>query len=367
MATSAAALPDPGFWNGKRVLLTGHTGFKGSWATIWLTEMGAKVTGLALAPEGPENHFTIADTGAGIDSRIVDIRDRAAVAAVVAEARPDLVLHMAAQALVRRSIRDPETTWSTNVGGTAALLDALREHCPKSPVLVVTSDKVYANDGSGRPFAEDDRLGDKDPYSASKAACEILAMSYRLTYYRPAGVPLATVRAGNVIGGGDFAEDRIVPDIVRAARQKEDVVLRHPEATRPWQHVLDCISGYLVYLEMLAKGNDMSAKGNQLPDALNLGPDPTAVTTVAQATETIAKLIGRGTGWRHEPVPGSIEAKSLSLDSTLARQALGWSGLLPGQSALDWTARWYSAWLAGDDMTAFSRNQLREYRDLAGG
>jgi len=350
----AGRLPDPDFWKSKRVLLTGHTGFKGSWAVLWLTAMGAQVTGLALAPETSENHFDLAGVSAGIDSRILDIRDRGAVAGLVADTKPEVVLHMAAQPLVRRSIRDPETTWSTNVGGLAALLDALMAHSPEAPVLVVTSDKVYTNDGSGRAFAEGDRLGDKDPYSASKAACEIMVASYRATYFGPAGTPLATVRAGNVIGGGDFSEDRIVPDIVRAARAGKDVALRHPEATRPWQHVLDCLTGYFIYLETIA--SDPAA-----PTALNLGPDPKVETTVAQATETIASLLGRGTGWVHEPVPGSIEAKSLGLDSTRAREVLGWTDRLAGQRALDWTAEWYAAWLSGADVAATSRAQIARY------
>ncbi|MEM9011348.1 MAG: CDP-glucose 4,6-dehydratase [Pseudomonadota bacterium] len=352
-----ARLPDPAFWRSKRVLLTGHTGFKGSWAALWLRRMGADVTGIGLAPESEANHFALADAADGVDSRIADLRDRDEVAAIVAAARPDLVLHMAAQPLVRRSIRDPHTTWSTNVGGTASLLDALLAQECRAPVLVVTSDKVYANDGSGRAFAEDDRLGDKDPYSASKAACELLVRSYRATYFGPASIPIATARAGNVIGGGDFSEDRIVPDIVRAALAGKDVVLRHPEATRPWQHVLDCLAGYLVYLETLAL--DPAA-----PPTLNLGPDPEREITVAQATETVASLLDRGTGWVHEPVPGSIEAKSLGLDSTLARRVLDWADRLPGQDALDWTAEWYAAWLAGEALPEVSRRQIDRYLEL---
>ena len=352
-----ARLPDPAFWDGKRVLLTGHTGFKGSWATLWLKRMGAELTGIALAPETEANHFTLARAGEGMESHILDLRDREAVSAVVAAAKPELVIHMAAQPLVRRSIRDPHTTWSTNVGGTASLLDALIAHETGAPVLVITSDKVYANDGSGRAFAEDDRLGDKDPYSASKAACEIMVRSYRMTYFAGAGIPIASVRAGNVIGGGDFSEDRIVPDIVRAAQAGQDVVLRHPEATRPWQHVLDCLTGYFAYAETIA--TDPEA-----PTALNLGPDPTKEVTVAQATETIASLLGKGTGWVHEPVPGSIEAKSLGLDSTLARKVLDWDDRLPGQGALDWTAEWYAAWLAGGALDEVSQGQIGRYLAL---
>ncbi|MCL5777376.1 CDP-glucose 4,6-dehydratase [Limibaculum sp. FT325] len=346
-------LPDPAFWEGKRVLLTGQTGFKGSWAALWLASMGAKVQGLALAPETDPSHFDLAGVGSEIDNRLANLRGPDEVADAVIAARPDLVLHMGAQALVRRSLREPVETWKTNVSGTANLLFALRAHAPGAAVLVVTSDKVYRNDDTGRPFTEADPLGGKDPYSASKAACEILVASWRASF---PGAPLASVRAGNVIGGGDFAESRIVPDIVRAVAAGEEVVLRHPEATRPWQHVLDCLAGYFLHLEELAGGAELPA--------LNIGPAPEAVTTVAQAAETISGLLG-GMGWRHEPVPGSVEARALALDSALARRALGWAERLPGRKGLEWTAEWYRAWLRGADMGAVSRGQIAAY--MAGG
>jgi CDP-glucose 4,6-dehydratase len=209
---AVSARPDPGFWSGRRVLLTGHTGFKGGWATLWLTGMGARVAGVGLSPDPGPSLFDLAGIAGYTDSYIADIRDPDSMAHIVKAVRPDLVLHMAAQPLVRRSIRDPQETWSTNVAGTGVLLDAIRAHAPDAPALVVTSDKVYANDNSGRAFVEGDQLGGKDPYSASKAACELLVASHRATYFDPAGTPLATVRGGNVIGGGDFSEDRLIPD-----------------------------------------------------------------------------------------------------------------------------------------------------------
>lgn len=348
-------LPTPAFWEGKRVLLTGHTGFKGGWAALWLTRMGAEVTGIGLAPESGPQFFDLARIGTRTQSQIVDIREPDATAQAVAEAAPDLVLHMAAQAFVRRSIRDPQTTWATNVTGTGILLDAIRAHAPKAPVLVITSDKVYRNDNAGIAFAEDAPLGGKDPYSASKAACELLVASHRTSYFAPAGQVLATVRGGNVIGGGDFSEDRLIPDILRAIEAGEEVVLRHPEATRPWQHVLDCLSGYFVYAEALAT--------REVPLAMNIGPDPEkGETSVGEAARVMMDLLD-GPGIRHEPVPGSIEATSLGLDPGLAARELGWLSRLQGRRALDWTADWYAGWRAGDDPQALALSQIEQFEN----
>lgn len=351
-ASPAGRLPDPAFWKGRRVLLTGHTGFKGSWAALWLARLGARVTGLALPAEGALHHFGLADVADGLDSRIADLRAPAAVAAVVRDAAPELVLHMGAQALVRRSLREPVATFATNVMGTAHLLDALRAHASGAAVLVVTSDKVYANAGTGAAFAEDAPLGGKDPYSASKAACEILVASWRDS----TGMTVATARGGNVIGGGDFAEDRIVPDLVRAARAGRPAVLRHPQATRPWQHVLDCLCGYLLHLESLA------CDPATTPTALNIGPDPTAPVTVAALAEAMGRRLGMAVPFVHEPVPGSIEAPALALDPSHARTALGWRDRLPGPAAVAETAAWYGRWMAGEDAGALSRAALDAYQ-----
>ena len=279
------------------------------------------------------------------------------MARIVEQAAPDLVLHMAAQALVRRSLRDPDLTWSSNVTGTGRLLDALRDKAPKATVLVVTSDKVYANDNSGHPFEENDRLGGKDPYSASKAGCELLVQSHRLCYFDPMGTPLATVRGGNVIGGGDFSEDRLIPDAVRAAVAGDELVLRHPEATRPWQHVLDCLSGYLVFLEVLHSDADA-------PRALNIGPDHrVAEATVAEAADVVLPLLGAA-GWRHEVVPGSVEALALRLNPAMAANTIGWTPVLQGRAALEWTADWYGAWQQGDDLVALTERQIDQFEAL---
>ena len=349
--------PSPAFWSGKRVLLTGHTGFKGSWAAIWLARMGAKVTGLALAPDQQPALFEQAGVTDLVESHVVDLRDQAAVEALVASRPFDLVLHMAAQPIVRTSIEDPVATFAANIMGTAHLLQALRAQPALAACLVITSDKVYANNEQGRAFAEGDALGGKDPYSASKAAAEIVTQSFARSFFDKAGVPVATARGGNVIGGGDFSRDRLVADIVRAGAGQAQTVLRHPEATRPWQHVLDCVAGYLIYLERLA--TDPKA-----PRALNFGPRPGGpeVTVGELATRATAALGAQP--WRHEPDPNSIEARALGIDASLARQVLGFESRLDAPAAVDWTMDWYRAQAEGGDALGLVRDQITRYESL---
>lgn len=357
LARLAMRRPDPAFWAGKRVLLTGHTGFKGSWAALWLARMGARVTGLALSPDQTPALFDLARVGEGTASLIVDLRDQAAVERALAGRGFDLALHMAAQPIVRASIEDPVGTFASNIMGTAHLLQALRAQPALGAVLVVTSDKVYANAETGRAFVEADALGGKDPYSASKAAAEIVVQSYAKSFYARAGVPLATARGGNVIGGGDFSRDRLVADIVRAARVQGETVLRHPEATRPWQHVLDCVAGYLVYLERLA--SDPAA-----PRAMNFGPRPGGpeVSVGELATRAVEALGARP--WRHEPDPDSLEARSLGIDATQAHAALGFESRLDAPAAVDWTMDWYRRQAEGEDALALCLDQIARYEGL---
>jgi CDP-glucose 4,6-dehydratase len=342
------------FWGGKRVLLTGHTGFKGSWAAIWLSRLGAQVTGLALPPDQAPSLCDLAGVEALVDSRIADLRDARAVEDALADQPFDLVLHMAAQPIVRTAVAEPVATFAANVIGTAHLLQALRGRSELQAVLAVTSDKVYANADSGRAFAESDPLGGKDPYSASKAAAEIVTRSFALSYFEPAGVPVATARGGNVIGGGDFSRDRLAADIVRAAKAGESLVLRHPEATRPWQHVLDCLAGYLRHLQALA--TDPAT-----PRALNFGPRPGGpeVTVGELATLGVTALGARP--WRHEPDPGSLEARSLAIDAGLARRALGFESHLDAPEAVALTMDWYARQAAGADALALCREQIAAY------
>jgi len=354
VAAVGGAAPDPGFWRGKRVLLTGHTGFKGSWAAIWLARMGAEVTGLALAPDQQPSLFELAGVAGLVHSVVADLRDQPAVEAALAGRSFDLVLHMAAQPIVRTSIEDPIGTFATNIMGTAHLLQALRAQNGLRAVLVVTSDKVYANAETGRAFAEADALGGKDPYSASKAAAEIVTQSFARSFFGIAGVPVATARGGNVIGGGDFSRDRIVADIVRAARGQEAVVLRHPEATRPWQHVLDCVAGYLVYLQALATDP-------AIPRAMNFGPKPGGVEVTVGELATLGVEALGAKPWRHEPDPTSIEAKSLAIDASLARRALGFESRLDARRAVDLTMDWHRRQANGEDALDLCRAQIADY------
>lgn len=348
---------NPAFWSGKRVLLTGHTGFKGSWAAIWLSAMGAKLTGLALTPDHTPALFDLAGVRDLVDSRIADLRDQAAVQRALKGETFDVVLHMAAQPIVRTSIEDPVATFSANVLGTAHLLQALRSQPALQAVLVITSDKVYANNEQGRAFQEGDALGGKDPYSASKAAAEIVTQSFARSFFDKAGVPVATARGGNVIGGGDYSRDRLVADIVRAGQAQDVTGLRHPEATRPWQHVLDCVAGYLVYLERLA--SDPHA-----PRVLNFGPKPGgAEVTVGELATRATQALG-AKPWRHEPDPNSLEAKALAIDASLARQVLGFESRLDAPAAVEWTMDWYRAQADGDAALALVQDQIKRYESL---
>jgi len=348
------AAVNAGFWAGKRVLLTGHTGFKGGWAAIWLTRLGARVTGLALPPDQTPSLFDLAAVSDLVDSHFTDLRDPGAVETTLAGRTFDLVLHMAAQPIVRTAVEDPVATFASNVMGTAHLLQALRAQPALTAVLAVTSDKVYANAETGRAFREADALGGKDPYSASKAATEIVAHSFARSYFEPRGVPVATARGGNVIGGGDFSRDRLVADIVRAARAGEQVVLRHPEATRPWQHVLDCVAGYMRHLEALA-GDPAT------PRVLNFGPRPGGpqVNVGELASLGVAALGAKP--WRHEPDPASLEAKSLAIDASLAKQALGFESRLDAPQAVALTMDWYARQARGEPALGLCEAQIADY------
>ena len=344
----------PDFWRERRVLLTGHTGFKGAWTALWLAQMGARVHGLSLAPDTDPNAFDILAVGSDISSQIGDIRDTDVVRRAVAEARPEIVIHMAAQALVRRSYREPVETFASNVMGTVNLLDALRAVDGLQAVLVVTSDKVYENSEDGRAFREIDPLGGTDPYSASKAAAEIVTASMARSFFDDRRIPVATARAGNVIGGGDFSEDRLVPDLWRAATSGRPVALRYPGATRPWQHVLDPVGGYLLYAEKLAGGGCAQL-------ALNFGPATAEALPVSTIAERVMGELGMAEGWVQADGEFQKEKQALSLDASLAGQAIGWVPRLGIEETVRWTADWYRAYNAGADMRAFTLTQVEAY------
>jgi CDP-glucose 4,6-dehydratase len=345
------------FWRGRKVLLTGHTGFKGAWMSQWLLAMGADVTGYALAPTATPNLWQI--LGNATHSVIGDIRDQDRVRDAVVRAAPHIVIHMAAQALVRESYRDPLGTYATNVVGTGMVLQACRALRDLQCVVVVTSDKVYENHGAGIPFVEDDRLGGHDPYSNSKACAELLTGSFRDSFFRD-GPPVATARAGNVIGGGDWSQDRLIPDCVRALEAGRPVTLRYPDAIRPWQHVLEPLSGYLALAQALVQAPAAA------PRAVNFGPNPASFCSVHEVVETFSARFAGTPAWERDAGVHPPEASALTLSSALAERALGWRPSLGIGESLSWTADWYRAHAAGENMVAFTQGQISQYRACGG-
>ena len=350
--------PDPAFWRGRRVLVTGHTGFKGAWLTLWLERMGAVISGLALAPEGDQPLYARLAPKLGVQSHLVDLRDAAGVSAVIHASKPEVILHLAAQALVRRSYAQPAETFAVNVDGTINVLEAARRTPSVRAVLVVTSDKVYANNETGRRFIESDPLGGKDPYSNSKACVELLTRSWRASFLNAAGIACVTARAGNVIGGGDVAADRLIPDFFRALDSNVALKLRNPGATRPWQHVLEPIAGYMRYVEALLGGDE------SLPEALNFGPDEASEWTVARVIDGLTAHLAMG-GWEQDGDPGPAEAKTLALDASLAGKTLGWRPALELPDSLAWTADFWQAARADRDISDFCLTQIEAYRERA--
>jgi CDP-glucose 4,6-dehydratase len=348
------ALPDPHFWRGKRVLLTGHTGFKGSWLALWLQRLGAQVTGIALPPATVPSLFALARVADGMDSHACDVRDAGATAALVQAARPDIVLHLAAQALVRASYTAPLDTYATNVMGTAHVLDALRGLPGVRVALVVTTDKVYRNREWIYPYREDDALGGHDPYSASKAAAEIVAASYRDAFLSAQGVALATARAGNVIGGGDWAPERLLPDAAAAWSAGQTLVLRNPHATRPWQHVLEPLAAYLRLAELLWE--DASKAG-----AYNFGPAPHEAATVGRVIEIAQGAYPEAAVHYQSDVKHPHEAGLLALDTALARSRLGVVPCWALPEAVGRTMAWYREFHAGASARTLCLSDLGAY------
>ncbi len=353
-------LPDPDFWRGKRVVLTGHTGFKGSWLALWLQRLGAQVTGIALPPASEPSLFAQAGVAQGMESQVCDIRDAGATAARIQAARPDIVLHLAAQALVRPSYAAPLETYATNVMGTAHVLDALRGLADVRVAVVVTTDKVYRNREWVYPYREDDALGGHDPYSASKAAAEIVAASYRDAFLSAQGMALATARAGNVIGGGDWSPERLLPDAAAAWSAGETLVLRNPHATRPWQHVLEPLAAYLRLAELL--WNDASQAG-----AYNFGPAPHEAATVGRVIEIAAAAYPAAPVRYQSDVKQPHEAGLLALDTALARSRLGVVPCWALAQAVGRTMAWYREFHAGASARALCLSDLEAYEKAGSG
>jgi CDP-glucose 4,6-dehydratase len=330
------------FWHDKRVLLTGHTGFKGSWLALWLYRLGAKVTGIALPPATTPNLYTEVRLGALCRSHFCDIRDAAALAELTRAARPQIVFHLAAQPLVRASHKEPRATFETNVMGTVHVLEALRGLDDVRAAVMVTTDKVYRGGDSRRPYREDDPLGGQDPYGASKAACEMVIAAYRDAFLSVQGIAVASARAGNVIGGGDWSDDRLIPDAVRAWQARQTLQVRRPRAIRPWQHVLEPLSGYLTLARKLWEGSVPA-------DAYNFGPENGETASVRDVVERARQNYGQGEIDYRDGTQGPHESAWLALDVTKARDVLGVAPVLPLAQAIGLTMAWYRAHGQGAD------------------
>lgn len=346
------------FWRGRRVSVTGHTGFIGSWLCMALHRAGAVVVGIALDPPTQPNLFEVARVGSLIvgDERC-DIRDAAGIGEALRRSEPEVLFHLAAQPLVRLGYATPVETYATNIMGTVHVLDALRFLRGVVAAVVMTSDKCYANDDSGRPLNEAGPLGGYDPYSSSKAGAEIVSASYRDSYLRQGGVPLATVRAGNVIGGGDWAADRLLPDIVRAFAAGRPVSIRNPTATRPWQHVLDPIAGCLTLARMLAR------HGNDYAEPWNLGPSDEDRKSVSHIATLAARIWGGDAAVTIDSEPHAHEAHLLSLDPSKAQARLGWQSRWQVERAVLESLNWYKAQLNGEDMQLYSLAQVEAFSE----
>jgi len=340
-----------GAYRGRRVLVTGHTGFKGSWLALMLEALGAKVTGLSLDIPSQPSHWKLLKLN--IPNHRADIRDAKALHDTIKKAQPEIVFHLAAQSLVRRSYREPMLTWQTNVIGTANVLEACRELPSLKAVVIATTDKCYDNKESPTPYKETDALGGHDPYSASKAAAELVTTSYRKAFFSETDSPLvASVRAGNVIGGGDWSEDRLIPDLVRALEKNEKLTIRSPNATRPWQHALDLLTGYLQLGEKLLAGEKTFA------EAWNFGPDQSGNCTVSEVLQKLRAHWSK-LNWQVTDAPQPHEATLLALDSTKARTKLGWRPRWTLDEGLQATATWYQRYYDAGEI--ISRRQLDDY------
>lgn len=353
--------PTPAFWANKKVLITGHTGFKGAWLSLWLMEMGAKVKGYALEPESERDLFCALGLDRSMESCFAPVEDAARLSQEIKDFAPDVVFHMAAQSLVRPSYSDPLGTLSTNVMGTANVLNALRDLDQGGVAIVVTSDKCYENAETGSHFKEDDPMGGSDPYSMSKGAAELVVRSFRKSYFQDAPWRVASVRSGNVFGGGDWAKDRIIPDYFRAMGAGEALVVRRPSAVRPWLYVLDTLTGYLMLAERCF---GQSAGGEQFDQGWNFGPDASAIKTVSELIAAFDAQLSDAPEVIVRSEESLKEAHFLALDSQKARERLGWHPRLDFSQSAAATAHWYQAYLQGQSMLEASRQHLKEYSAL---
>lgn len=348
------------FWRDKRVFLTGHTGFKGSWLSIWLKYLGAKLTGYAFDVPTAPSLFQLAEVDQGMTSVIGDIRDQSILASALRSASPEIVVHMAAQSLVRHSYTDPVGTYSTNVMGTVNLLESIR-YCPSvRAVVIVTTDKCYQNQEWVWPYRENEPMGGYDPYSSSKGCAELVTSAYRASFFNPNAfadhrVSIASARAGNVIGGGDWAPNRLVPDVLSSFSKGAPAIIRNPHAVRPWQHVLEPLRGYLTLAQRLFED------GAQFSEAFNFGPLPDGAKPVSAVVDQLAELWGGGAAWRVDTEPQPHEAQQLALDISKAGSFLRWYPILQLREALSMTVSWSLSQGGGGDVKTLTTEQIKEY------
>ena len=346
------------FWRGKRVFLTGHTGFKGGWLSLWLQAMGAEVHGYALRPPTETNIFTVAQVGSGMASSVIsDIREADLLRRAMSAARPEIVLHLAAQPLVRYSYSHPAETYEVNVMGTVHLLEAVRATSGVKAVVNVTTDKCYENREWAWGYRENEAMGGFDPYSSSKGCAELVTSAYRQSFLEPAGIALASARAGNVIGGGDWAEDRLIPDFLRAMDAGEMLKIRSPQSTRPWQHVLEPLSGYLMLAERLY------TDGLSFAEGWNFGPSDEDARPVRWIVERMAQM-REDVRWQCDETPQPHEANYLKLDSSKAQSRLCWQPHWRLKTALQRTIDWHEAWRNGADMHQVTLAQIADYQNM---
>ena len=347
---------NPAFWNNKRVFLTGHTGFKGGWLSFWLQELGAQVHGFALEPPTSPSVFEVLGLESKIASHTIgDICNLDVLAGAMQQSQPDVVLHLAAQPLVLRSYQEPVETFAVNVQGTVHVLEAARRCSSVKAMVNVTTDKCYHNREWVWPYREDEPMGGSDPYSSSKACSEIVTAAYRQSFFAKAGIGLGSARAGNVIGGGDWAENRLIPDFLRAIGRGEPIVIRSPNATRPWQHVLEPLAGYLTLAEHLA------ASPEKFSDGWNFGPDDVDAKPVRWIVDHLCEMVD-GASWELDEQAHAHEAGCLKLDSSKAKNQLDWHPRWNLGTALKQTLRWHQAWQAGDDLCEVTRQQIQAYQ-----
>ena len=359
-------MPNRSFWKGRKVFLTGHTGFKGSWLSLWLDTLGADVTGYALEPPTQPNLFEQAKVADVVDSTFADIRDFPRLGAAITKSRPDVVIHMAAQSVVRRGYEDPLETYSSNVMGTVHVMEAVRQLKHPCVFVNVTSDKCYANQEWVWGYRENEPMGGRDPYSNSKGCAELVTSAYRESFFSPAsikdhGVALASARAGNAIGGGDWTSNQLIPDLLRAFLAGRSCLIRSPSAIRPWQFVLEPLRGYLVLAERLAEDPTRFAS------AWNFGPAEADAKPVSWIADELKRLWGGRASWSLDGGTHPREAYSLKLDTSKSRACLEWHPTLPLNQALEWIVEWYRAFQEGSDLRSITRTQIERYEECSRG